>query len=343
MEFWEKPVPLCPCGGSPVFWAHDWTGKCPDCGKIVGMDGKYVVPAPSIATLQAQHDADRQRISALSDQNEALTNELDELKYGEGAEADRQRIAELEKRIERLTIDCDAYILTDGHCLRYETNEVCPRDAKCRNLDRLAQAEAERDEAKNQAAYYAVQFEFDLTNDTRLVDAVRRAEQAESDLAFEKAWNADAMAWLWDIRGQAEERGQLESDLAAAQHMAQGWHKAFKHEAEKAEAARAEAEKWEWMLKADIVETASGIRPGEWDATFAPYQERLADLEAEYAVAHGQEEKPPPWTDDPPICSICGADAPSHHWYPPNPTGFRVCPDCIGPCHVAAAHGQEGT
>ena len=44
------------------------------------------------------------------------------------------------------------------------------------------EAEAKVAKLENQNAYYAVQFEFDPRNDTRLVDAVKRVEQAEAFL-----------------------------------------------------------------------------------------------------------------------------------------------------------------
>lgn len=59
---------------------------------------------------------------------------------------------------------------------------------------------------------------------------------------------------------------------------------------EKALAAEtARAEKLEWMLRADIVETATGIRPAVWDDTFPVYRERLAELEAMWAEEHPTE------------------------------------------------------
>ena len=63
------------------------------------------------------------------------------------------------------------------------------------------EAEAKVAKLENQNAYYAVQFEFDPRNDTRLVDAVKRVEQAEAER--DELWK--------ELAGAGAERGALKA------------------------------------------------------------------------------------------------------------------------------------
>jgi len=63
----------------------------------------------------------------------------------------------------------------------------------------------------------------------------------------------------------------------------------------------------------------------------------IAELEAAPAEA---TEKPDPWPEGQYDCSACGLPTGEFHWYPPDKTGFRLCPEC-NPGELRAALAER--
>ena len=119
-----------------------------------------------------------------------------------------------------------------------------------------------------------------------------------------------------------EENYTLRAEVAALKHDPDWKSLWAKLQAAVTRAEQAEAELVELKALVDMLERG-GVRivSAGGSYTLAEFRDCITELSV-------PEEKPPPWPDGMCVCSACGMETNTFHWYPPNRAGFRLCREC---------------